>query len=238
MIATTPHPDARETAARPAAPAVFPAVPAARDSAASLRSTVAAAAVALALGLAVGVATSFLQTWLPTPFTALANAVAPWLVAPFLVGLRLARGWWGATLLGLLACLAQVPGYYLTADLRGFPVGTTFVLVWTVAAVVGGPVLGAVGRLHRTSTGRLAGLAPATVAAVWLAEAVVTYALVLGYYGEAAVHATIGVVLLVLLARSRGQLRPALVWAVPVLALGAVAFHALTAVTGSGLPIL
>lgn len=196
----------------------------------------AAAGTALALGLMIGCATSFLQTWLPSPFAGLANAVAPWLMASLGVGLLLARGWPGAAFLGTVACLAQVVGYYVTADLRGFTVGTTYVLVWATAALVGGPVLGAVGRLQRTATGRLRGLAPATVAALWGAEALVTYEIVLGYHGEAVVFGVVGLVLLVVLGRSRGQLLRAAAWLLPLLTLGAVAFLALQAALGGDVP--
>ncbi|GAA4621928.1 DUF6518 family protein [Cellulomonas oligotrophica] len=231
MTTTPTHPDAPVPTVRPADPARRTGAPRRADVLAHLR----AAAAALALGLAVGVATSFLQTWLPAPFTALANGVAPWLVAPFVVGLRLARGWWSAPLLGVLACVAQVAGYYLTSDLRGFAVGSAFVVVWTVAGVVGGAAFGAAGLLHRAAQGRLVGLGAATVGAVWGAEALVTFTIVLGYHREAVVHAAVGLALLLLLAGSRRQIRPALAWLVPILALGALPFLWMQATLGGGL---
>lgn len=188
---------------------------------------------AVLLGLSWGAVTSFLQTVLPSPFAGLANAAAPWLWTPFVVG-ALARSRRQAAALGLLACTLQVGGYYVTADLRGFPVGVTYVLVWTAAAVVGGPVFGLAGRMWRTATGRLRGLAPALVAGVWAAEAVGTYWLVLGYHGDAAVFGTVAAVLVLGLGLHRQQLRPALLWGLAVVPLGTGAFLVLHEVLGGG----
>lgn len=192
-------------------------------------------AVAVVLGLGWGATTSGLQTVLPSPFGGLANAVAPWLMAPFVVG-TFCRSLGTAAVLGLLTCLLQVPGYYVTADLRGFPVGSAYVLVWSAAAVVGGPVFGVAGRLLRSGQGRLRGLAPALVGGVWLAEGIATYAIVLGYYGDAIVFGVVGVVLFLSLSR-RGRAGSALLWLLVVLPSGVGANLLLHVVlTGGGAP--
>ncbi len=197
---------------------------------------IATAAAATAVGLAVGSATSFLQTVLPPPFEGLANAVSPWLMAPTAVGLLLARRRGDAVLLGVLTCAAQVVGYYVTADLRGFGVGSAYVIVWTVAAVVGGPVFALLGRLTRVADGRWRGVGPAAVAALWAAEALVQYLVVLGYRDDAAVFGCVSVVLLVVLGRSARQLRPAVLWFPVALAAGALAFAGLTVLLQAGPP--
>ena len=194
----------------------------------------AAGVAAVALGVGWGVATSALQTVLPAPFGALANAVAPWLMAPFVVG-RLSPGPRTAAAFGLLACLLQVLAYYVTSDLRGFAVGGAFVLVWSAAAAVGGPVFGLAGRLHGHARGRLRGAPPALVAGVWAAEGVATYAIVLEYTGEAVLFCVVGLVLFVALARG-GRLLPALAWLAVVLPLGIGGFLLLQTVLGGGLP--
>lgn len=180
--------------------------------------------VAVGAGLAVGALTSFGQTLLGGSwFQGLANAVSPWLVASFLVG-ALARRGWVAAVAGLLACAAEVAGYYLVADLRGFAVGASSVAVWVVSGVVGGPVFGWAGRMWRTAEGRWRGLGPALLAACWLAEAVVTYAVALGYGGDAAVFAVVAAVLVVLLGRVGGQTRAVLRWLPAAAVVGAAGF--------------
>ena len=208
-------PGDRDPAARSAGPTPAPGLPAPGVLAA-----------AVGAGLVVGALTSFGQTVLGgTWFAGLANAVSPWLVASFLVG-ALARRWWVAALAGLLACVGQVAGYYLVADLRGFGVGASSVAVWAVSGVVGGPVFGWAGRLWRTAAGRWRGLGPALLAGCWLAEAVVTYAVALRSWGDAAVFAVVAALLVPLLGRVGGQTR-AVLHRLPAAALvGAAGFAA------------
>lgn len=183
-------------------------------------------AAAVGAGLAVGALTSFGQTLLGgTWFAGLANAVSPWLVASFLVG-ALARRGWVAALAGLLACAGEVAGYYLVADLRGFAVGAASVAVWVVAGVVGGPVFGWAGRLWRTAAGPWRGLGPALLAGCWLAEAVVTYAVMLRYGDDAAVFAVVAALLVVLLGRVGGQTGALLRWLPAAAVVGAAGFAA------------
>ncbi|WP_158372819.1 DUF6518 family protein [Cellulosimicrobium cellulans] len=183
-------------------------------------------AIAVGAGLAVGALTSFGQTLLGgTWFAGLANAVSPWLVASFLVG-ALARRGWVAALAGLVACAGEVAGYYLAADLRGFAVGTSSVAVWAVSGVVGGPVFGWAGRLWRTAAGRWRGLGPALLVGCWLAEAVVTYAVVLRYGDDAVVFAAVSAVLVVLLGRPGGQTGALLRWLPAAAVVGAAGFAA------------
>ena len=102
--------------------------------------------LAVAAGLITGALTSVGQSALgDTAFQGVANAVSPWLVAPFLVG-AFTRRTVLAAFVGMLTCAAQVAGYYLVADLRGFAVGSASILLWTVAGVVGGPLFGVAGR--------------------------------------------------------------------------------------------
>ena len=125
----------------------------------------------------------------------------------------------------------------MTSDLRGFAVSSTYVIVWSAAAAVGGPVFGLAGHLHRHARGRLRGAPPALVAGVRIAEGVATYAIVLRYTGEAMLFCGIGIALFVTLARG-GRLAPALPWLAVLLPLGIGAFLLLQALLTGGPPAL
>lgn len=163
----------------------------------------AAAAVA---GVAVGSLTSFGQTHLEGTLNPLVNSASAWLVVPFLVGALMRSPPWGA-LAGVLACSLQVVGYYVTSDLRGFPVNTSIVVFWTVCAIVGGPLFGAGGHLWRDGRDRLAGPASTLLPAVFLAEGIWLYGIVLGYVGSAVLWSAIGAALALVLTRRSRALR-------------------------------
>lgn len=203
----------------PAAPAVHPRT----------ADRLAPIGLAVAAGLVTGALTSVGQTVLgDTVFQGVANAVSPWLVAPFLVG-AFTRRTVLAAFVGMLTCAAQVAGYYLVADLRGFAVGSASILLWTVAGVVGGPLFGVAGRLWRDGRavgGRWDGLGGALVVACWFAEALVTYLVVLRRPEEAAVFAVGAGLSFLLLAR--GGRRRAVLTRLPLcVALGCAGFAVL-----------
>ena len=185
--------------------------------------------LALGVGVAVGALTSPAQTLLgSTVLSGLTNAVGPWLLAPFLVA-AWARSTRSAVLVGVLACTAQVAGYYLVSAARGFGVAPAPVAVWLVAGVVGGAVLGLAGRSWRTGEGRERGLGLAVLVAAWLAEAVVLFGVVLGHPGQAAVAGGVGVLLLLVLGSHRRQHLAAARWLLPAVAAGALGFGVLLA---------
>lgn len=178
-------------------------------------------------GLAVGVATSFAQGLLAGPVAGLANAASPWLVAPFGVGAA-SRTWPRTAAAGLLTCVAEVAGYYATASLRGFGVGTT-TLVWLAVALLAGPLFGIAGRLWWTARGRLRGLGAALLVAAWGCEAAVTYGWVLHRTGDAVVFAATAVLLLGVLGLRGRQHAAVLTWLLLALPLGVggeLALHA------------
>ena len=41
--------------------------------------------------------------------------------------------------MGIAATMLQVIAYYVTAELRGFGVSMTYVMLWSLCAVAGGP---------------------------------------------------------------------------------------------------
>jgi len=172
------------------------------------------------VGLLVGAATSGAQTVLGgTSFAGLANAVSPWVVAPFLVG-STGRGRFSAPVLGLITCVGEVAGYYLTAAARGFGVNPSMVALWVVAGVVGGLVFGLAGRSWRAASGRERGLGAALLIAAWWCEAIVTYGIHLGYFDDAVVFAVVGAALGFGLGRHARQHVAIAAWLVPALALG------------------
>lgn len=147
----------------------------------------------VALGTLVGVATAFGQAHLDGVGNAFVNSIAMWLIAPFAIGL-LARTTTTGAFAGLLACVAQVAGYYVTDHLRGYGVTAHEVVYWTACAIPGGLVFGAAGqRRHLTA-----------LAAAFLAEGLFSYGYRLHYTDTMWTWLAIGVTLLVVAAvRSR-----------------------------------
>ncbi|MBD7919670.1 hypothetical protein H9657_15475 [Cellulomonas sp. Sa3CUA2] len=194
----------------------------------------AALALAVAGGTVSGAITSFAQG-LPFPFAGFANAVSPWLVVPFVVGATPRRRRW-ALVVGVVACAGQVAGYYATAHLRGFPVGTGGVLLWLACALPGGLAAGAAGWSWWRSVdapgpsrwaARERGLGGAVLVAAWLAEALVTYTVVLRYTGHAVAFVAAGAVTFVLLGRHGRQHGAIARWLVPTTALACAGFAVL-----------
>ncbi|GAA0306173.1 DUF6518 family protein [Kineococcus aurantiacus] len=228
------------TTSPPRTPRRAPGGPAGRASRTALGLGV-ALGVALLAGLAWGAATSGLQTVLPRPFAALANAVGPWVVPAFAVG-ALCRRWPVAVAAGVLACLGEVAGYYAVSAARGFGVGAGPVLLWAATGLVGGLVLGVAGWLwRRAGSPRRAALGAALLGGVFLAEGAVTHGWYLRHTGEAVLFCLLGAVLVAGLgatapaARATGGwagARAAAAWSALVLPLGVageVGLHALVA---------
>lgn len=153
---------------------------------------------AAAAGVAVGALTSFGQAHLEGTLNPLVNSASAWLVVPFLVGAFMRSPSSGA-LAGVLACSLQVAGYFVTSELRGFPASSSYVLFWTACAIVGGPLFGAGGQLWRSGHERLARPASTLLPAVFLAEGIWVYGIVLGYVGSIVLWLAIGAVLAVAL---------------------------------------
>lgn len=189
-------------------------------------------AVAGAAGILVGLLTSFGQTYLEGTLNALVNSASMWLVVPFAVG-ALMRSPVSGAMVGLLACSLQVVGYFVTSELRGFPASSSYVVFWTVCAVVGGPLFGAGGQLWRSRRAPLADPASTLLPAVFLAEGIWAYAIVLGYVGSAVLWLAIGLALAVMLSLRASALR----WLPITTALGVAGEVLLTKGLSQGLPV-
>lgn len=144
------------------------------------------------LGVAVGVLTSFLQGWLPGPWSSLANSASPWLVVAFLVGM-LQRSTAAAAVLGVVTCLAEVTGYYGASAARDFGVSPAHVAFWLAFSLLGGPLFGACGRAARAGASVLAvATGAAAPAATFLGEGIGAYGLRLGYDQDAVLFVALG----------------------------------------------
>jgi hypothetical protein len=158
-----------------------------------------------------GIATSVLQARLDEPWSSLVNAASPWLAAAFVAG-TLWRRVSLAAFAGVIACLLELVGYYVTATARGHSASRTELAFWGICAVVGGPVLGVAGWLWWRGPGRLQGLGPALLAAAFVSEAAISYGWRLHYLSSAVLFASLGVAVIALLGLRRHQYRDIARW--------------------------
>jgi hypothetical protein len=103
-------------------------------------------------------------------FGILGNIAAPWGLAAFFVG-RLTTSPKRGALAGALTLVAGVAVYYLVGALRGYVVGEVN-LVWTMIAVVAGPVMGWSGAAISSDPERPPVIAVAAPSSMLVAEAI------------------------------------------------------------------
>ena len=126
--------------------------------------------LAVVVGVALGVFSILADGILPSRlFTLLGNIAAPWGVAAFVVGFRATSVRQGA-LAGGLALVVGVATYYVGGALRDYAVVTATNVVWTVVALVAGPVMGACGAAVTNRRERPPMIAVALPAAMLIAE--------------------------------------------------------------------
>jgi hypothetical protein len=103
----------------------------------------AALTTATAAGLAAGAGTAELQGVVPESFNTVANSGAVWSVVALMVAAAAARSRATAVGAGLLALVGEVAGYYIwVSRVRHLPVLPSEELLWTVAALWIGPIIG------------------------------------------------------------------------------------------------
>jgi MFS family permease len=179
--------------------------------------------VVLVAGLGLGVVTQVLQSALPTGWPQAANAISPWLLVAFLVG-SVMPDRTSAVVAGTATLSLALVGYYATTQLRyGIGGGTSSLIFWGLGAVVGGPVFGLAGYTWRTGEHRYRAVALVLLAAAFLAEAGYHF-IVLQEPPVAAGFAIAGLLVPLVLGRSRQDRVGAYVATVPALALGGLGF--------------
>jgi uncharacterized membrane protein (GlpM family) len=197
-----------------------------------VRSTAGHLALAAVVGLSLGALTQVGQGVLPDGWRSIANSITPWLAVAFLTG-SVAPGRVPAAAGGIVTLLGALVGYYgLVAIRYGYgPSLSGAVLLWLVAAVVGGPVFGLAGHWWRGPHAWRRAIGPALLGAAAIAEGVYLSGI------ETVAAATpgfviVGLALPVVLGRSREDRVRGLVALVPCIALGAAGFVATLALYG------
>jgi hypothetical protein len=189
-------------------------------------------AIALAAGLIAGGVTQLLQGILPAAIGSFANSATPWLAVAFGVGSTASR-WWLAAIAGAVTLLAALVGYYGLVQLR-YGYGAELrgaVLLWLIAAVVGGPVFGVVGRWWRGDGPWLRATGPALLGASAIAEGV--YLAGIPTVASAGpLFVAVGLAIPVVLGRRRDDRIRGLLLLLPCVGLGAAGFVATLALYG------
>lgn len=160
---------------------------------------------AAVIGIVIGTLTSFGQAHLDSPWSALVNAASPWLLGGFAAGALQTTRLRGI-LAGLGACLLEVAAYYAVTGARGFAAAGSELIFWTACALIGGPLFGWSGWAWWSGPDRLKPWG-ALLGATWLAEAIGSYQLRLGYHSSAILFFVIGVALLAAMVLTSHALR-------------------------------
>jgi hypothetical protein len=161
---------------------------------------------AAAIGIVIGALTSLGQAHLDLPWSALVNSASPWLLGGFAAG-ALQIGSRRGILAGLGACVLEVVAYYVVSAARGYAVSRSEIIFWIACALVGGPLFGWSGWAWRSGPERLRPWGGALLAATWLAEAIGSYQLRLGYHSAAILFLVIGLALLAVIVLSSQVVR-------------------------------
>ncbi|HEY1064284.1 MAG TPA: DUF6518 family protein [Candidatus Saccharimonadales bacterium] len=145
----------------------------------------------IAFGVSLGLFTSLGQTYLPDPFTQLANAYSVWLLAAFISGALVTRYRW-ALVSGVAIQYIALLTYYALINLRfddsGFNAASN--VIWLVGGTLVGPVAGFCGRAF-ASKSKYGGFAAGFVVAMILSEALYQF-INLHYVGEGLVFLALG----------------------------------------------
>jgi hypothetical protein len=182
--------------------------------------------VVAAVGLAAGVLTLLGQAVLDGDWNRLANSGAIWLTVAFGAGAAMASDR-QALVAGLATLLLALAGYQLAASLAQASMSTSAVVIWSVTAIVGGPVFGLAGRRWRTDVGRGRLVATALLGAVYVAEGTNTLLSIPDLARAGGAGVIVGVGLPVVLGRGRAERLGALGLLVPLALLGVLVYQAI-----------
>jgi hypothetical protein len=138
----------------------------------SARSVVVATVVAVVGSAIAGALTPFGQQYLPAEVNSLCNSVGGWtMVCFFLVWAGRSRPLLGA-ILGAVAFVLLTEAYTLVSGWRGFDDGAPLTSMWTVAALIAGPLIGATASLVRHASTLARALSITPLCAVLLGEGI------------------------------------------------------------------
>lgn len=179
-------------------------------------------------GLLLGLITQVAQGFLPDMLQPVANSISPWLTVAFVVGATAPRPS-VAALSGWLSLIAALVGYYGLVWLRfGYgPAGSALIL-WTAAAIAGGFVFGASGWFWRQQgrTGSI--VAIGLLAAVFISEAAYLFRILRDEVRLFAIaYLVVGLLIPLVLGRSRRERLLGYAAVIPALALAVVGYVAL-----------
>lgn len=183
------------------------------DSGRLSRSLPAVAVVAVILGAL----TSVGQTVLPDQARSLANSSGSWVSVAFAAALLVAgpprprrsspAAVAEAALAGAIALWGLLAGYVVTAHLRDYPMSSFYLMFWTVAGALVGPIVGIAAAWVRGAVAWRAGLGAGVVGGVVLGEAAYGLTVVAATTSPVywVVQAAAGLGLLVVVARRRDR---------------------------------
>lgn len=148
----------------------------------------------LLFGLLTGVLTSFGQTFIPAPFTQLANSYSVWLLMSFIAALFMHRYRY-AIVGGAVIQYLAIAFYHVASAIR-FDTGFSFSsnLVWILGGTLVGPLVGFLG-LYLKNKQKHSYLAPAFMAGLAYSEAIYQFA-ILKYNPEGFVFIGLGTLIL------------------------------------------
>ncbi len=189
-------------------------------------------ALPIGVGLVIGVLTQLGQGLLPGGTSQVANAISPWLLITFLVGAAMPSRI-GAAAAGVATLVFALVGYYAMIELRfGYGASTSSLIFWGLGALVGGGVFGVAGHTWRRDPRHIwRAAALGLVGAVFVAEAAYE-AIVLGDTLIATIFLVAGLVLPLILGRTRADRLGGLVAIAPALVLGALGYVVFIAIYG------
>ena len=182
------------------------------------------------VGLATGVLTQLGQGLIPDGWNQAANSISPWLTVAFLLASSMPdRRWAAAAGVGTLAL--AVIGYYAMIQLRyGYGASTGALIFWGIGSLAGGVVYGLAGRAWRTGGPRQRAAAIGLLAAVYIAEGIYLLNILPRTPAVGAGFVIVGLVVPLLVGRTRADRLGGYVAIAPMLLLGLLGYVAFIAV--------
>ncbi|TYR80500.1 hypothetical protein FZC66_08975 [Priestia megaterium] len=183
------------------------------------------------VGLIVGILTVLGQGVLPGNWNSLANSGTVWLLPAFFMGaLSSTKG--KSAISAIITLLGMVTGYYAYAMLiQNVSHSLYYILVWTVAAVIGGSIFGIAGYLWGKDRGPLHKYGSALIGGVFITEGLHLFLNLSDYihmWHTGVVQIIVGVSLVLALERSNKERIASLLALIPIIVLGVIGYAILS----------